>query len=620
MGIGGAGGKSGTHLTRAGVWGALLALVATSFLGPAGAAEEQPDTVVSATHGATTDGTADATDIVPSGRTGAPIIRLAGADRYASAVAISRDRYADPAQASVVYLADGAEFSDALTAGTLSDGPVLLVRSHCRAVPTTVLHEIDRIDPQRVVALGGPAAVCDATLATASGGRSTDRIGGANRYETAALIAQRQFPSGSARVYLTRGEVSPDALGGGMLSDGPILLTSRDGASVPAATAAAVQAMGATRVVALGGPAAVSDAVLAEAADGRTTGRLAGRDRYRTAIAIAKHAYPSRTSRVYLARGDGQNFADAVASGMIADGPVLLTPGPCEPVRAATAAFLKERHPTRVVALGGEDALCTSSMRGASLDARPTVDCDVTRCVALTFDDGPGRYTGTLLDTLADYRVPATFFQVGQMVDAYGAYSRRAYLEGHEVANHTWDHTQLTLLTRAQQQWEVDVTDNELNQHGVPDTTLLRPPYGSFNSLTRQLGFPLVIWDVDPRDWDNSPSAATVRSRVMSAVRPGSIVLQHDIHPNSVDAVPLIISDLTAQGYTLVTVSELVPGLRPGDVVYRHGDVRSAGTASSPGDTITLPDGTVLGPFLDEAGVPGVAPSVPLLELLEQQR
>lgn len=600
--------------------GALVALVATALLGPAGAATDQPDspdTTVTAEAGQAPDA-GPAPDAVPGAR-GAPILRLAGDDRYASAVEISRHRFADPAQASVVYLADGREFSDALTAGTLTAGPVLLLRPDCRAVPQVVLDEVERIDPATVVALGGTAAVCEQALRTAAGGRATDRVGGATRYETAALIAAHQFPSGSDRVYLARGAVSPDALVGGMLKDGPILLVSRDGTSVPPATAAAVADLGATRVVALGGPAAVSDAALAAAADGRATARLAGHDRYRTAIAIARHAYPSRTARMYFARGDGTHFADAVVSGMLVDGPVMLMPGRCERVRASVSDFLTTRHPTRVVGLGGEAALCTSSLRGASLDARPAVDCSVAKCVALTFDDGPSWPTPILLDTLADYRVPVTFFQVGQMVDAHGSYSRRAYVEGHQVANHTWDHKQLTLLTRAQQQWEVDVTDNELNQHRVPDTALLRPPYGSYDANTRRLGLPLVIWDVDPRDWEGPATTSQVYSRVMSAVRPGSIVLQHDIHISSVNAVPAIVRDLLAQDYVPVTVSELVPGLQAGDVVFRRGNVTRAGTAVSPDDTITLMDGTVLGPFLDEAGVPGVAPAVPRSQLLDEE-
>lgn len=571
----------------------------------------------SATTAAPTTTADEGTVLGPAGVVGATVQRLGGADRYASAVAISTHRYPSPASPDVVYLAHGGVFVDALAAGALTDGPVLLVRPACGSVPVPVMAEVRRLDPARVVALGGTSAVCEQSLQTAAQGRATGRIGGANRAETAAAIAGHRFPSGAATAYLARGEVSPDALGGGMLTDGPILLTSLDGTSVPPATASAIELLGATRVVALGGPATVSEDVLAAAAAGRQTARLAGADRYATSVAIGRHAYPKRTGRVYLARGDGRNFADALAAGMLVDGPVLLTPGTCEHLRASTAAFLGERTPSHVVALGGTGALCTSTLRGAALEARPAVDCAAVACVALTFDDGPSTATPTLLETLAANRVPATFFQVGQMVDRYPQHARRAYVEGHQVANHTWDHTQLTLLGRTGQQLQVDRTDAELGQHGVPETTLLRPPYGSYDVSTRRLGLPLVLWDVDPQDWQG-PSARTVHDRVLAGVRPGSIVLQHDLHVNSVDAVPSIVRDLTARGYTFVTVSELVPGLRPGDLVYRRDRIVRAGTAMSPADVIPLHDGTVLGPVLDGAGVPGVAPPIPLRELVEQ--
>ena len=531
------------------------------------------------------------------GVVGPPTSRLAGADRYASAVAISQWRYRYPSGADVVYLTRGDTFADALAAGTLSDGPVLLTKPACGALPSVVRTEIERIDPAAVIALGGPVAVCDEVLADAANGRPTGRVGGATRQDTAVLIAARAFPEGAGTAYLTTGAVGPDAVVGGMLRDGPILLTASNGLTVPEVTKTAVAALGATTVTALGGPVAVPDALLAETADGRTTSRLAGDNRWETAVAIAAHAYPDRTGRVYLARGDGSHFVDAIASGMLVDGPVLLTSGPCERVVGAADRSLEHRHPDRVVALGGAAALCDSSLAGASVAARPAIDCGVTRCVALTFDDGPSGPTPTLLDTLADRRVPVTFFQVGQQVDSYAQHSRRAWVEGHDLANHTWDHPQLPQLTYSQQLTQVTMTDNELNQHGIPDTRLLRPPYGLYDANTRRLGFPLIIWDVDPRDWDGPPSTATVRARVVDNVRDGSIVLQHDVYMNSVNAVPGIVSDLTALGYTFVTVRELVPDLRDGDIVYRRGDVTPAGTTEEPS-------------VLDPSGIEGLAPDL----------
>ena len=540
---------------------------------------------------------------------GASTSRLSGTDRYASAVAISKYRFTDPSTVRSVYLARGDVYADALTAGSLSDGPVLLIRGGCGPVPPVVLAEIARVDPARVVALGGEASVCAAQLLAAADGRATDRLGGLDRFETASSIAHEAFPAGPSTVYVANGSITPDSVVAGTLRDGPVLLVSRDGRSAPPATLAAVMSLDPDRVVALGGVASVSDAALGSAAQGRSTGRVGGVDRYETARLVADRAFPSRTSRVYLARGDGTNFVDALSAGMLTDGPVLITSGPCDRVRSATAAELRQRVPDRVVALGGTEALCDSTLVGASLAARGTVDCAATACAALTFDDGPSWPTPTLLNTLRANRVPATFFVVGQMVDSYGATSRRAHVEGHVVANHTWDHKDLTLLTWAQQKWEVDVTDNELNQHGVPDTTIMRPPYGSYDANTRTLGFPLIMWDVDPRDWEGWDSA-TVRQRVVDAVRPGSIVLQHDLHINSVNAVPGIISDLHARGYTLVTVPELVPGMDPGDIVYGRTNIRTLSVPSSPSDVIVLDDGREIGPVVDEAGVPGIAPAL----------
>lgn len=600
-------------MRRAKAWVALIALLAAGLGSPAGTAGASSTAATGVQ-----DGTQDELQVeaVP-GSVGAATARIGGVDRYEVAVNISERRYADPATVDTVYITRGDIFADALTAGTLEDGPVLLIRADCSVVPWVVMSEIARVDPDRVVALGGTLSVCEDQLLQAAGGRPTGRLEGVDRFETAASIARHGFPAGSGVVYLASGAITPDAVVGGALRDGPILLASRDGRTVPSATAAAVAELDPATVIALGGPLAVSEAALDAASVGRAQGRVAGADRYETAVKIADRAYPGSTGRVYIARGEASNFVDAVAAGMLADGPVLLTPGPCERVVGSTAAELRQRHPGTVVALGGTNALCSSTLVGASLAARGAVDCSAVACVALTFDDGPSWPTPTLLNTLATQRIPVTFFVLGQQVDVYSQHARRAWVEGHRVENHTWDHKELPTLTLAQQQWEVDVTDNELNQHGIPDTTLMRPPYGSYNTATRQLGFPLIMWDVDPRDWDGPPSSATVRSRVVSAVRPGSIVLQHDIHINSVNAVPGIVADLKAAGYTFVTVQELVPGMDPGDLVYRRGTVYPATVPMSPSDIVVTDDGRELGPVVDESGVPGIAPSRPLAELLQ---
>lgn len=571
-------------MSRAGAALAAIALVVvTASTGTAVTAAPQGSEAVAAEA---------ATSIV-----GAQTGRLAGSDRYGSSVAVSRHRYADPAQAEVVYLAHGEIFADALAAGTLSDGPVLLTTPDCRALPPVVRAEIERLDPARVVALGGPAAVCEEVLVDAAGDRPTDRVGGADRQETAALIAVRAFPDGADRVYLTRGSTGPDSVVGGMLDDGPILMTSGDGTLVPEATAQAISDLHPATVVALGGEAAVTSAALRDAADGRPTGRLAGPDRYATAVAIARYAYPGQTGRVYLARGDEANFVDAVASGALTDGPVLLTPGSCAPVRASTAAELERRRPSRVVALGGTAALCEPTLRGAALDTRPPVDCASTSCVAVTFDDGPGPLTDEVLDIFASERVPATFFVVGHRLLTWGEVARHTWIAGHEVGNHTFDHLKLPDLTRAQQQDQVDRTDAALRALGVPTPTLMRPPFLSFNTDTRRLGKAVILTDVNAKDWSGR-SPEEIRTFIRENARSGSVVILHDTVSNTVTALPGVLADLKAAGHTLVTVPELLPDLEPGDLVYNRATVYDgASTGITSEDTVTLDDGRVLAPL-----------------------
>lgn len=207
----------------------------------------------------------------------------------------------------------------------------------------------------------------------------------------------------------------------------------------------------------------------------------------------------------------------------------------------------------------------------ASASAAPVtgVNCAVAKCVALTFDDGPGRHTGRLLDSLKASNTKATFFVLGQATTTRPALVRLAAQEGHVVASHGWDHRQFTRLGAAAQRDQIRRTASAIVRAGAPAPTLFRPPYGAYNATTRALGVPLVLWNVDPLDWKYR-SAPTVTRKVLAQVRPGSIVLLHDIHGSTVDAVPGIISQLKARGYTLVTVPELLGSPQPGRVYSRR--------------------------------------------------
>ncbi|GGS59105.1 deacetylase [Planobispora rosea] len=188
------------------------------------------------------------------------------------------------------------------------------------------------------------------------------------------------------------------------------------------------------------------------------------------------------------------------------------------------------------------------------------VDCAEVKCVALTFDDGPGEHTGALLDVLAEHRARATFFVIGVMVEENGGGDlRRMVAEGHELGNHSWSHAQLTALSRDGIASELDRTQKIVERETGVRMVLMRPPYGATDGRvaaeSRSRGLSQILWDVDTLDWRDRDSAVVVRRAGEAA--PGSIVLMHDIHRTTIDAVPELLEDLAAEDYTFVTLSEL---------------------------------------------------------------
>jgi peptidoglycan/xylan/chitin deacetylase (PgdA/CDA1 family) len=188
------------------------------------------------------------------------------------------------------------------------------------------------------------------------------------------------------------------------------------------------------------------------------------------------------------------------------------------------------------------------------------VDCSVARCVALTFDDGPGSQTTTLLRMLKDAGARATFFVLGEVVAQRPQALRQFAAAGHEIGDHTWSHPQLPLLTDTAVLSQVTRTADEIESLTGTRPQFVRPPYGALNPRVREVlgqgDWPMILWSVDPQDWKDRNSD-TVYHRVIAGTRPGSIVLMHDIHPTTVAAVPRILAELKRRGYTFVTVSEL---------------------------------------------------------------
>ncbi|MFF3442140.1 polysaccharide deacetylase family protein [Streptosporangium sp. NPDC002721] len=238
-------------------------------------------------------------------------------------------------------------------------------------------------------------------------------------------------------------------------------------------------------------------------------------------------------------------------------------------VPSATAAPLLSETGLRArrASVGTATLISQKDMLAASMD-RPaarsskagTVDCAKARCVALTYEDGPGPETGRLLNILGAYRARATFFTLGSNASARPELLRRMRDEGHLVANHTWSHRDLSVLSSAMLADQLTRAQHAIVQAIGQVPTLMRPPYGGTDeqvtSVARRLGMSVVRWSVDAEDRDD-PDPRAIARRTVSQVRPGSIVLMRDFRPATVDAAPAILRELAAKGYTFVTVPEL---------------------------------------------------------------
>lgn len=180
------------------------------------------------------------------------------------------------------------------------------------------------------------------------------------------------------------------------------------------------------------------------------------------------------------------------------------------------------------------------------------------RLIALTFDDGP-RYatTSKLLDGLAERGVNATFFLIGEQIIGNEELIHRMDEEGHQIGIHTYDHVTLTGLNRADFDAQVDKTRNMLKNILGHNDFLLRPPYGMYDAGVQAMAeCPIILWSIDPEDWGDKNVAREVEHIVKEA-KDGSIVLMHDIYPQSVEAALQVVDRLHAEGYLFVTVDQL---------------------------------------------------------------
>lgn len=183
--------------------------------------------------------------------------------------------------------------------------------------------------------------------------------------------------------------------------------------------------------------------------------------------------------------------------------------------------------------------------------------------VAMTFDDGPHpQNTPRLLQILRERNIKATFYVIGNNVQAYPQVLRQTIDDGHEIGNHTQNHRLLSKLGDDGLNFELQSCRNAVLQAAGYEMKTMRPPYGGLQQRQRQIvhsefGYPTILWSVDPLDWKR-PGPSVVASRIIDHTRSGSIVLAHDLHAPTVDAMPRTLDELLYRGYKFVTVSQLL--------------------------------------------------------------
>ncbi|WP_120006607.1 polysaccharide deacetylase family protein [Nesterenkonia muleiensis] len=199
------------------------------------------------------------------------------------------------------------------------------------------------------------------------------------------------------------------------------------------------------------------------------------------------------------------------------------------------------------------------------------VNCAEVRCVALTFDDGPVPNTRKVLAALSEVGARASFFMTGQMATAHPEIAAEVAAAGHELGNHGWSHTDFTELSEGELRSELSRTAVAIESATGWQPSMARPPYGSLTSQVSQAAEgPMIMWSTDSRDWQHR-SAAHTHQQVIDTVEPGAIVLLHDLEASTAEATPLILRDLLAKGYHVVTVSEILGHSGEPGQVYSSG-------------------------------------------------
>jgi putative cell wall-binding protein len=285
------------------------------------------------------------------------IERIGGADRFAVSARISAETFSPGV--AVAYVASGSGFADALSGSAAAGArraPVLLVGAD--SIPTPIGAELARLKPQRIIVLGGTAAVSAGVERALEGySRSVERLAGADRFVVSAAVSREAYGPGTEVAYIASGTNFPDALSGSAIAakeNGPVLLVTKD--SIPSAVSDELKRLNPGRIVILGGTSAISGTVETALRALHPTTRIAGADRFVVSAAASQAGFPTGAKTVFIASGVA--FPDALSGSPAAaanSGPVLLvTP---TGIPASVATELDRLKPTQIVVLGGTAAI-----------------------------------------------------------------------------------------------------------------------------------------------------------------------------------------------------------------------------------------------------------------------
>ncbi|GLP74058.1 glycosyl hydrolase [Mycobacterium antarcticum] len=247
-------------------------------------------------------------------------------------------------------------------------------------------------------------------------------------------------------------------------------------------------------------------------------------------------------------------------------------------------------------------------------EAAEDVDCAVVRCVALTFDDGPSPYTDRLLQVLKDNDAKATFFQIGNKVAANPAGAKRVVEAGMELGSHTWEHPNMTTIPPEDIAAQFSKASDAIEAATGQRPTLVRTAGGLIDERVLaeagNQGLADINWDVIPFDWANDANTAATRYMLMTQIKPNSVVLFHDTYSSTVDLVEQFLPVLKANGYHMVTVTQMLGPRAPGTTY----GTRDNGPPAN--QLLDIPPANI--PSLPNTPSPPPMPNLPITDIPDQ--